>query len=90
MLLNWIFVWCFTISQQQRRELTFRISQLKAILARLTSEYEYVVNADLFFLLMETCYNHGVSYEQAHSIYEALEKWGALQDNRVRSLHFQH
>jgi hypothetical protein len=51
-LVSWILMWCFTLSFQDANERTFRMNQLRQVLAKLSSDFNMPLGSDLFYLLM--------------------------------------
>lgn len=59
------------------------------MIGKLRNDFNYVMGADLFYLLMEACFNHA-PYANAHIIYDTMTRLGAIADYRVKLVHFDH
>jgi predicted DNA-binding antitoxin AbrB/MazE fold protein len=43
----------------------------------------------MFYLLIEACYKNG-TFKMTQKIYETMERYEILPDNRIRLMHFDH
>lgn len=58
-------------------------------MAKLKTEQDLSLGSDLFYLLMETCFQH-LPYKSTHIIFETMVRLGAKVDYKVKLVHFEH
>jgi hypothetical protein len=85
----WIYLWCFTLKEQDPGERIFRLNQLRQVIGKLKSEYRINLKVDMFYLLIEACYKNG-TFKMTQKVYETMERYEILPDNRIRLMHFDH
>lgn len=87
--MSWIYMWCFTLQFQDEKEAIFRLNQLRQVIGKLKADFRHNLKADLFYLLMETCYHHS-TYKISHILYETMCRYDVVPDNKIKMLHFDH
>lgn len=85
--MTWIYIWCFTLGVQDDKENIFRLNQLRQVLSKLKSDFRFNLKTDLFFLLIDACYNHA-SYKISSIIYETMIRYDVAPDNRIKLMQF--
>ena len=83
----WIYMWCFTLGQQEERENVFRLNQLRQVITKLKADYRYNLKVDLFYRLIESCYQHS-NYKTLNVLYETMCRYDVQPDNRIKQMHF--
>lgn len=85
----WIYMWCFTLKEQDPAERIFRLNQLRQVIGKLQSEYRINLKVDLFVLLIEACFKFG-TFKMTRVVYEVMQRYQIIPDNRIRLIHFEH
>ena len=88
-LMSWVYMWCFTLSQQEKKEHQFRLSQLKQVIQTLNNEYSFVLKQDLFYLLIHASY-YNSTYPITHDIYEFITRLDVTPNDEVKRLYWDH
>lgn len=87
--LCWIYMWCGTLFQQDKKEQLFRTNQLLQVISKLKAKSLCLPDTKIFFLIIDTCYRHGM-FKMTKRVYESMRSCHILPSNAIFRCFFQH
>ena len=85
--LCWIYMWCGTFKQQERKEKFFRLNQLIQVIAKLKAKCMPQIDTELFALIIDTCYKDG-EFKMTKKVYETMRRYETPPNNGILLRYF--
>ena len=87
--LCWIYMWCGTLWQQDKKEQLFRTNQLLQVISKLKAKSVCLPDTEIFYLIIDTCYRYGM-FKMTRRVYESMRSCRILPSNAIFRCFFHH
>ena len=87
--LCWIFMWCGTLWQQDKKEQLLRTNQLLQVISRCKNKATKFADTEMFYMIIDACYKYGM-FKMTKRVYGAMQTCHILPSNAIFQCYFQH
>jgi pentatricopeptide repeat protein len=87
--LCWIYMWCGTLWQQEKKEQLFRTNQLLQVISKCKAKAVCLPDTEIFYMIIDTCYKYGM-FKMTKRVYDAMRLCRILPSNAIFQCYFQH
>ena len=87
--LCWIYMWCGTLWQQEKKEQLFRTNQLLQVISKLKAKSVLLPDTEIFYLIIETCVSWGM-FKMTRRVYESMRSCRIPPSNPIFRCFFHH
>ena len=87
--LCWIYMWCGSLWQQDKKEQLFRTNQLLQVISKLKAKSVCLPDTEIFYLIIDTCYRYGM-FKMTRRVYESMRSCRILPSNAIFRCFFHH